>query len=74
MLEILTVCSSIVVLQGNLILFGNVHGNIKAANKREEIQKREEDEEKCFQLLQSVTNYGMDSEIICNLKYVRQKF
>lgn len=73
-LEIFTVCSSILTLQGNIILFGNICGSIKGTNKREEIQKWEKDKEKCFQLLQNVINYGVDSEIICNLKYFRQKF
>lgn len=35
---------------GDIILFGNSYGNIKATNKKE-IQKREKDEEKCFKLL-----------------------
>lgn len=56
------------------MLFGNIYGNITATSKREEMQEREKDEEKCFQLLQKVINYGVDSENICNLKYFRQKF
>lgn len=56
------------------MLPGNICGNIKATSKRGDIQKGEKDEEKCFQLLQKVINYGVDSENICNLKYLRQKF
>lgn len=57
-LEIFTVCSLILTLQGNIILFGNICGNMKATNKREEIQKREKAEEKCFNFFKMLQVMG----------------